>query len=71
MSAKRCSAGSLRQETVSSSHLPVGDQSLTMQPAGAETVQEKKAEGGNNAFIFHRRWCCGIACHTNWTAVLK
>lgn len=45
------SAGHLRQETVSSQHLPVGDQSLTTESAGAQTVQEKQGWGGNIYFL--------------------
>lgn len=36
------SAGRLRQETVSSTRLPTGDQSQTTWSAGAETAEEEK-----------------------------
>lgn len=42
MSPALGSAGRLRQETVSSTRLPTGDQSLTTWSAGAETAEEER-----------------------------
>lgn len=52
MNAEPWSAGRLRQETVSSPRLPIGDQSPTTWTAGAETAQEEEGRGGNIMFIF-------------------
>lgn len=68
MSAEHWSAGRLRQETVSSQRLPVGDQSLTTWTAGAETAWEEKKgrKGGNIVFIFHRSsWTTAAVHHTS------